>query len=519
MSPANQRGCRSLLITIAVIVGIALFQIWFLPTVLGTGVTLPVITVPPEKYLEGWPSPALDDFFVNTLLGGALLADILVIIFALSASRWSNGWTKKVPGRGQAAAELVVDGLWGLTKQQAGHSHKVKNILFPIVGSLFLFLLAANWSKLVPGVESVGILHCAAYEPVAFSGLPIHEGNILGRPVFTLRVSNALNVGTTATDDDYHRCESFISHHYEDVELLDPFYDRAVTHTTVEGDTLNSIAAQYTTEAEELANDDLPQVTTPNSPISSAYIAETFEGYHGWAPVEFTGAELLELNAGAAAAPVTDDEGHTTTPTTLTADTALRPGQTITVREELLGHNATTFRNQLFTVAPFVRGAATDLNLTLGLAIFSFCLIQYFGLSTLGPNYLQKFVNINALGNAGTRPLGIVDFVAGIFEIVSELGKIISLSFRLFGALFAGSILFAVFLFLFGTFIPVVILFLELIVGGAQAAVFAILTLIFTAQAMVSHAHDDHDHHDEVGDAHVNEHDGGHGQQAQGVSA
>jgi energy-coupling factor transporter transmembrane protein EcfT len=78
---ANQRGCRSLIITIAVIVGIALFQIWFLPTVLGTGVTLPVITVPPEKYLENWPSPELDDFFVNTLLGGALLADILVIIF------------------------------------------------------------------------------------------------------------------------------------------------------------------------------------------------------------------------------------------------------------------------------------------------------------------------------------------------------------------------------------------------------------------------------------------------------
>src|SRR4051812_4454816 len=118
---ANQRGCRSLIITIAVIVGIALFQIWFLPKVIGAGVTLPVITVPPEKYLENWPSPDLDDFFVNTLLGGALMADIIVLIFAFSAGRWSNGWTKKIPGRGQAAAELVVDSLWGLTKQQAGH--------------------------------------------------------------------------------------------------------------------------------------------------------------------------------------------------------------------------------------------------------------------------------------------------------------------------------------------------------------------------------------------------------------
>lgn len=515
---ANQRGCRSLLITIAVIVGIALFQVWFLPKVLGTGVTLPVITVPPEKYLENWPSPALDDFFVNTLLGGALMADIMVIIFALSASRWSNSWTKKIPGRGQALAEMIVDGLWGLTKQQAGTSHKVKTILFPIVASLFVFLLAANWGKLIPGVESVGVLHCAAYKPVAFSGLPVHETNILGRPVFALRVTSALNVGTTGTEDAYHQCESFISNHYKDVTQLDPFYDAAITHTTVQGDTLNSIAAETTADAAQQSNEDMPQLDTPNNPINSWYISsETFGGYTSWKHVEFTGEQLLALNAGAALAPV-ENEAEAESGV-LTADALLRPGQTITVREELLGIDATTFRNQLFTVAPFVRGAATDLNLTLGLAIFSFCLIQYFGLSTLGPNYLQKFVNINALGNAGTRPLGIVDFVAGIFEIVSELGKIVSLSFRLFGALFAGSILFAVFLFLFGTFIPVAILFLEIIVGGAQAAVFAILTLIFTAQAMVSHAHDDHDHHDEVGEAGVHEHDGSHGQPAQGVSA
>jgi F-type H+-transporting ATPase subunit a len=89
----------------------------------------------------------------------------------------------------------------------------------------------------------------------------------------------------------------------------------------------------------------------------------------------------------------------------------------------------------------------------------------------------------------------VIDFVVGLFEIVSELGKVISLAFRLFGALFAGSVLYAVILFLVGTTIPALILGLEIIVGGAQAAVFAILTLIFSAQAMISHHHDDdHDH-------------------------
>jgi len=120
--------------------------------------------------------------------------------------------------------------------------------------------------------------------------------------------------------------------------------------------------------------------------------------------------------------------------------------------------------------------------------------------STLGLDYFQKFINLRAIGSIPTRgPLAAIDFVAGLFEIVSEFGKIISLSFRLFGALFAGSILFAVFLFLFGSILPAVILALELIVGGAQAAVFAILTLIFCSQAMVSHAHEDHDHgHDDA---------------------
>ncbi len=517
-STATGRGCRNLLIgALFVVVFCFLPQAFLLAT--KQAVSLPVITVPPEKYLENWPTPGLSSIFVNTFLGGALMADIIVIILAIQGWRWSRGWTKQVPGRGQGMIELIVDGLWGLTKQQAGHSAKVKNQLFPIVGSLFLFLLAANWGKLIPGVESVGILHCAAYKPVAFSGLPIQESNILGRPAFALSNSQLLNVGTLGTEKSYKQCESFISHHYDDKEpkLLDPFYDEAVTATTKEGDTLNSIAAASSATA-AAPSDALPTVDKDVRSVLSPYIAETFHGYEGWKPVEFTGAQLLALNSGAKPAPVVDAEGHETTPV-LTADTPLVAGQTLTVRNELLGEQATTFKHQLFTVAPFVRGAATDLNLTLSLALFAFCLIQYFGISTLGPNYFQKFINLRALGELNTRPLGVIDFVAGLFEIVSELGKIISLSFRLFGALFAGSILFAVFLFLFGAIIPAVILLLELIVGGAQAGVFAILTLIFSAQAMVSHGHDDHGHddgeHDEVGDAH----DGGHGQPAQGVSA
>ncbi|MEO0598422.1 MAG: F0F1 ATP synthase subunit A, partial [Chloroflexota bacterium] len=101
-----------------------------------------------------------------------------------------------------------------------------------------------------------------------------------------------------------------------------------------------------------------------------------------------------------------------------------------------------------------------------------------------------------ALGNIQKNPIGGVDFLVGLFEIVSEFAKVISLAFRLFGNIFAGMVLIFVMHFLVATGLPAIFFGLESIIGFAQAAVFAVLTLIFCAQAMVSHHHDDdHDEH------------------------
>ena len=514
----NARGC---LYTLGLLV-FAFFACFLFPFIIlpqaGTAVALPVITVPPEYYLKDWPSK---DFELVNTLGGALLANIIVLLIAFGARRASKNWTQEVPGRFQAFIEVLGGGFWGIAKNQAGDKPKVRNILFPLVASIFLFLLAANWGKLLPGVESVGVLHCAAYEPVPFNGLPVQETSFLGLKYFVLRNDSVLNVGTTATIDDYHRCEAmlgvekYIKEGYLPTKL-DPFLDRAVTYTTQEGDTLESIAAKFNAEVEKITAQDVAQ-----------FSEQTFQGnyvtiaYEGWEELKFTGEGLLALNPslkageakaaadghgegeahgeaaageahGEAAAGEGEPHGETKG---LTATTPLAAGQLVTLRPEVIGGQATTLHNQLFTVAPFVRGVTTDLNFTLGLAIMAVIVIQAFGVSELGLGYFQKFINIGAIGNAGKRPLGVIDFVVGLFEIVSELGKVISLAFRLFGALFAGSVLYAVILFLVGTTIPALILGLEIIVGGAQAAVFAILTLIFSAQAMVSHHHDeDHDH-------------------------
>ena len=149
-----------------------------------------------------------------------------------------------------------------------------------------------------------------------------------------------------------------------------------------------------------------------------------------------------------------------------------------------------------YTLIPFVRVASTDLNFTVALALVAMTMVQVIGVQALGPGYFSKFINVSALWNFFRQPMGIIDFGVGILEIVSEFSKIISFSFRLFGNIFAGSVL----LFVIGTLVPVVaqsvFLMLELFVGVIQALVFGMLTMVFMAQATVGHGDhgDEHEH-------------------------
>lgn len=479
----NQRGCLTLL-------GMVLFGIFIcagipfilLPSV-SAGVTLPVITVPGEPLHLVLPIVGKIDT-VNTVMG-MLLADAIVLLLAFLAWRASKGWTKEVPGRGQGAMEVIVDGLWGLTKQMAPNTPPVRNILFPLMATIFIFLLAANWGKLLPGVESVGFIHCG-YE--GFTGFPRDEialQNTAGG--YQLRVDSPLNGGYPSTYETYTQCNSFKKAEYAAymVTELDPFKDERKTHMVAEGETLASIAEAWNAKVAEEVAKGIPE-------------GKKYEQYQGFREVDFSAGALLALNPNVVGeASSDDDHGGDHGDVVVTADTPLVAGQELLIRDMLVGVDATTQANQIYAVTPFVRGAATDLNLTIGLSIISFIAIQAFGIGTLGLNYFQKFVNVHALGTLSKNPLGAIDFIAGLFEIVSEIGKLISLSFRLFGAIFAGGLLYAVFLFLFGAVIPVIILGLEIIVGGAQAMVFSVLTLIFCAQAMVSHVHDDEhgEHH------------------------
>lgn len=135
-------------------------------------------------------------------------------------------------------------------------------------------------------------------------------------------------------------------------------------------------------------------------------------------------------------------------------------------------------------LAPFIRSASADLNVTLAIALISVFTIQFMGITAIGAaKYGGKFF-ISPLH----RPYFIGTFV-GALELVSEIAKIISFSFRLFGNIFAGEVLLIVMLNLMPYFVPLPFLFLEIFVGFVQALVFSMLTLVFLKMAVTEVVH------------------------------
>lgn len=129
---------------------------------------------------------------------------------------------------------------------------------------------------------------------------------------------------------------------------------------------------------------------------------------------------------------------------------------------------------------PLLRGATADLNTTVALALFAMVAIQYFGFKTSGIHYGKRFFNF-------ASP---IFFFLGILELISELSKIISFAFRLFGNIFAGEVLLAVMAFLMPFIVPLPFITMELFVGFIQALVFSMLTAVFLTVAV---AHGEHE--------------------------
>jgi F-type H+-transporting ATPase subunit a len=128
---------------------------------------------------------------------------------------------------------------------------------------------------------------------------------------------------------------------------------------------------------------------------------------------------------------------------------------------------------------PFFRSVNTDINGPLALAVWSAIFVEFWGISTHGFfRYGSKFFNFGRLLR-GKIVDGVVDAFVGILEFVAEAARLISFTFRLFGNILAGEILFLVVIFLLPLVGLQVVYFMELFVGAIQAFIFGMLTLVF----------------------------------------
>jgi F-type H+-transporting ATPase subunit a len=148
---------------------------------------------------------------------------------------------------------------------------------------------------------------------------------------------------------------------------------------------------------------------------------------------------------------------------------------------------------------PFIRSGTADINGTLALALLSVMGANLFGVFSIGLwKSFNKYVNLKALGEIFTKvrkdPMVLMTapimFAVGLLELVGEFAKIASLSFRLFGNVFAGEVLLASMGAIIAYILPTPFLLLEVFVGAIQAFIFAILTLVYYTIASQDHEED-----------------------------
>lgn len=213
--------------------------------------------------------------------------------------------------------------------------------------------------------------------------------------------------------------------------------------------------------------------------VGSIYVNKEAEASHEEADPALTESEE---HAVATAAVNGSDEDHSEAAATVDEETGATDA-----------HAAASDHGGTIHV-PIMRPPTADLNMTLALSTITFCAVQIFGVRAHGVGGRIKHM---------ANP----PFIFPI-EVISEFSRIISLSARLFGNVFAGEVLLGVAyaiansikIAVIPVLFPVMFLGLETLFGTIQALVFALLTLIYIYLAAAGH--DDHDE-EHVADAHT----------------
>lgn len=392
------------------------------------GGPIPLIQLPAEYIVEIGDYQLMNTFIMFWMA-------ILVIIFLVFLATRNM---QEVPGRWQNLFESFFEFFIDLAEKSTG-SRKGRMFL-PVVTAIFLAVLFSNWLGTLPGVGSIGRIESLEEfaEIKIAKELKAHDESGLAKELKKNGFAQFFEDNVVNGHDD-HAIEAideavieFMSEHGE---------DKLVIFTGSSGPGLIQLGRgeQYKVRVNQL-------IRVPAD-------------FHDEADIE----DFIHRVENPEILPGVEPEEEQDWTTEDVADG--RAGLLI----------------------PFFRGASTDLNTTLAIAIFAMVSVQFWGFRSLGfKGYGGKFI-VNPIKD----PIGA--FV-GFLELIGEFIKIISFTFRLFGNMFAGEILLIAMGFLLPLIGIIPFLGLELFVGVIQAAIFSVLTLIFGSLAIISHGgHDDHD--------------------------
>lgn len=151
---------------------------------------------------------------------------------------------------------------------------------------------------------------------------------------------------------------------------------------------------------------------------------------------------------------------------------------------------------------PFIRSGTADINTTLALALLTVVSSNIFGIVSIGVwKMFNKYVNLKVFGDVVKKvkkePMILVSapivFFVSILELIGEFAKIASLSFRLFGNVFAGEVLLMSMSAILAYILPLPFMGLEIFVGFIQAFIFSILCLVYFTIAAQDHDEEEHE--------------------------
>lgn len=355
---------------------------------------------------------------------------------------------KLIPGGLQNFIEGFIDFLLGQCEEIAGKENGRR--FFAVVATFFIFILVANWLALLPFYKTVGLTQDYGHEIFHEIEVQAEEGEPFDEAEHFLawRMDEAGGWGVAFPGAETFKFD--IESGWTAGEALDAYIVALADHFT-----------DFEPESPEGGIPSTADVDTAITTLSADPELPQFLPADG---ADDHGVESAALG---------------------TAYSGLDfPGQKVAI------------------VYPFFRATYSDVNNALALAIIAFGMVWVWGFQTHGVGYLGKFF-------VAPWKSPIMTFV-GLLELVSEFIRIISWSMRLFGNIFAGSVLLLIMAFLVPFLAPVAIFGLELFVGLIQAIVFALLVLVFGIGAVEHHGEDEHhdDHHGEDAEADPHHHPG-----------